>query len=78
MAEITLPESATFIDGMEREEMGQLMGRSTKDAMINPRQGSTDDRALVEWIIHAPEGGTVKLLARHERAGVVRTEIELK
>ena len=78
VAEIGIPDGASFIRGMEREEIGQLMGRSAKDAMVNPRQGSTDDRALVEWIIHAPKGGTVKLLARHERAGTVRTELELK
>lgn len=78
VAEIGIPDGASFVRGMEREEIGQLMGRSAKDAMVNPRQGSTDDRALVEWIIHAPEGGTVKLLARHERAGTVRTELELK
>jgi fatty acid-binding protein DegV len=30
------------------------------------------------WIVHAPKGGKVKVVARHERAGVVRTELELK
>jgi len=32
----------------------------------------------VEWIVHAPKGGKVKVVARHERAGTVRTELELK
>ena len=32
----------------------------------------------IEWIVHAPKGGKVKVIARHERAGVVRTELELK
>lgn len=36
-----------------------------------------EDRALVEWVVQAPQGGTVKLVARHERAGVARTEVEL-
>ena len=37
----------------------------------------TDDRAKVEWVVHAPQGGTVRLTARHERAGVVRVECPL-
>jgi hypothetical protein len=37
----------------------------------------TQDRAKVEWVVHAPEGGTVKLTARHERAGTLVTEVEL-
>ena len=37
----------------------------------------TDDRAHFDWIVHAPQGGTVYLLARHQRAGVVRAEVQL-
>lgn len=77
VAEIELPEGASLVTGLERMELGQLMGRSLKDAMVNPRQGGTDDRALVEWIVHAPNKGTIKLTARHERAGTVRTALEL-
>jgi len=32
----------------------------------------------IEWIVHAPKGGKVKVIARHERAGTVRIELELK
>ena len=32
---------------------------------------------LGERVYRAPQGGTVKLVARHERAGTVRTEVEL-
>jgi hypothetical protein len=28
--------------------------------------------------VHAPEGSTVKLTARHERAGIVTTEVKLR
>jgi hypothetical protein len=38
---------------------------------------STLDRLKAEWIICAPAGGEVKLLARHERAGTVRTTLKL-
>ena len=42
------------------------------------REGGTDDRLKMEWMVRAPRGGRVKLTARHERAGVVRAEVELK
>ena len=42
---------------------------------------ATDDRLKVEWVVRTasatPGGGTIKLTARHERAGVVRTEVSL-
>jgi len=31
----------------------------------------------VEWVVHAPKGDVVSLILRHERAGVVRTQINL-
>jgi hypothetical protein len=59
-----------------REELGQLEGRAHKAAMMEAE--GTLDRIKVEWILRAPKGGKVKLTARHERAGTVRAEIELK
>jgi hypothetical protein len=38
----------------------------------------TNERAKVEWVVHVPEGGVVKLTARHERAGVLVAEVELQ
>jgi hypothetical protein len=32
----------------------------------------------VEWVVHAPAGGIVKLRASHQRAGTVKTHVELK
>jgi hypothetical protein len=32
----------------------------------------------VEWVITAPQGGTLKIEARQARAGTVRREVELK
>jgi len=45
---------------------------------MNNSSDSTKDRVKVDWIVHAPKGGKVKLVARHQRAGTVRTEVELK
>lgn len=78
ICEIELPVGATLETGKPREELEQLEGRAYKPSAPTRRQGdSTQDRAKVEWVVRAPQGSTVKLLARHERAGVVRTEVML-
>lgn len=78
ICEIELPRGATLQSGKLREEFAQLEGRAYKIAFAEPYDESTSDRLKVEWVIHAPKGGKVKLLARHERAGVVRVEVKLK
>jgi len=78
IAEITLPDGATLRTGKPREELGQLEGRAYKPSAASVwNSDPTDDRAKVEWVVHAPRGGTVRLVARHERAGVVRAECAL-
>jgi murein tripeptide amidase MpaA len=78
ICEIELPASATLQSGKPRQEFAELEGRAYKSALADGSEGDTDDRLKVEWVVHAPRGGTVKLTARHGRAGVVRTEIALK
>jgi murein tripeptide amidase MpaA len=79
VCEIELPEGAMLETGKPREELGQLEGRAYKSvapigwAVADP----TDDRVKVEWVVRAPKGGTVKLIARHERAGTVKTNVRL-
>jgi murein tripeptide amidase MpaA len=78
VAEIELPEGATLRTGKPREELGQLEGRAYKPSAVTFWSADpTDDRAKVEWVVHAPQGGTVRLIVRHERAGVVRAELPL-
>lgn len=82
VAEIALPDGATLKTGQAREEIGQLEGRwQTGTAVMGWRSwistANTADRAKVEWVIHAPEGGTVTLTAKHDRAGVVRQTVTL-
>jgi hypothetical protein len=78
VAEIELPDGATLRTGKPREELGQLEGRAYKPSAVTFWNADpTDDRAKVEWVVHAPQGGTVRLTARHERAGVVRVECPL-
>ena len=79
VCEIELPEGATLETGKPREEIGQLEGRAYKPSAPTAMQGydATEDRAKVEWVVHAPQGGTLKLTARHERAGQVTTTVTL-
>jgi len=78
ICEIELPEGASLEMGKLHEELGQMEGRAYKSSAPTRRQGDpTQERTKVEWVVRAPLGGTVKLLARHERAGVVRTEVTL-
>jgi len=77
VCEIESPKGAKLQTGKSREELGQLGGRAYKDAMNNSSD-STKDRVKVDWIVHAPKGGKVKLIARHQRAGTVRAEVDLK
>lgn len=79
VCEIALPKGATLKSGKPREEIGQLEGRAYKPAApVGWSADTTADRAKVEWVVHAPKGGTVKLIAKHSRAGTVRVELKLK
>jgi murein tripeptide amidase MpaA len=78
ICEIELPEGAALQSGKPRLELAQLEGRAYKSAFVDPGEGGTDDRLKAEWVIQAPKGGMVKVTARHERAGIVRAELELK
>ena len=78
IAEISLPEGASLQSGKEREELGELEGRAYKNAFVDEIAESTSDRVKVEWVIKAKKGTKVQLLAKHERAGVVRAEVVLK
>ncbi len=76
VCEIELSKGAKLETGKPREELGQLDGRAYKEATLGGE--GTSDRLKVEWIVRAPKGGKVKVIARHERAGTVKTELELK
>ncbi|MCP4543477.1 MAG: carboxypeptidase [Chloroflexi bacterium] len=77
ICEIELPEGATLETGKPREELIQLEGRAYKPSAPDA-DDATDDRAKVEWVVRSAQGGTVKLTARHDRAGTLVTKVELK
>jgi murein tripeptide amidase MpaA len=78
ICEIELPEGATLASGLPRRELGQLEGQAYKSATPVDFDESTSDRLKEEWFVRAPDGGSVKITTRHERAGVVRATVALR
>ena len=79
VAEIELPEGATLATGKPREELAQLEGRAYQGAApAGWTADATDDRLKVEWVVVVPQGGEVRLLARHPRAGVVSAVVTVQ
>jgi len=78
IAEISLPRGASLESGKERQQLGELEGRAYKPVNADESEESTDERVKVEWVVKGKKGTKVKLLAKHERAGVVRAEVVLE
>ncbi len=77
--EIHLPPGATLVSGKHRVEAGHLEGHAPKASQqaFLPTREVTGDRAVAEWIVHAPRGTALALTAIADRAGRVSTEITL-
>ncbi len=78
VAEIHLPKGATLEAGKPRETLGELEGRAYKPSTPMESEESSSERVKVEWVVKAKKGTKVKFTAKHDRAGTVRVEIELK
>jgi murein tripeptide amidase MpaA len=82
IAEIELPEGARLKTGKKRMELNQLEGRSNTGSSISPwamfRSAGTADRTFAEWVVQAPKGTEITVIARHDRAGTVRESIILE
>ncbi len=79
-AELTLPAGARLVQGELRRSAGQLAGRSEQRSIATwwGYEPGTPDRAVLDWLVAAPEGGAVSVTARHLRAGTVRGTCVLK
>ena len=76
--ELELPDGARIATGKPREEAGQLEGRVERRAVLWwGVDHSTSDLTKLEWVIEAPAGATVGVVARHQRAGTARAELVL-
>lgn len=80
--EIGIPDGDARVrlwSGEPRIEGPQLMGHAPKKSLLSlsPDATPTADRALAEWIVHAPAGTRIELSASAERAGTIRTMVQL-
>ncbi|HUP96388.1 MAG TPA: M14 family metallopeptidase, partial [Usitatibacter sp.] len=77
--EIQLGEGAVLLSGKARVEGAQLEGRASKSSLqaFLPSAELTADRGQCEWTIRAAAGTVVSVVARHDRAGKVSTEVTL-
>lgn len=82
VTEIELPDDAELKTGKSRVELGQLEGRAGTGSSGTPwgmyGKANTADRAVTEWVINAPSGTEITLIAKHDRAGTVRETITLE
>ena len=74
--EVTLPTGATLVGGKQKQEIGQLEGRSNK-LDVSFGDSPTDNRGKAEWLIHAPAGGALTLRATAERGGTLVKDLSL-
>ncbi len=74
--EVTLPTDATLLSGKQKQEIGQLEGRSNK-LDVSFGDSPTDNRGKAEWLIRAPVGGILTLRAVAERGGTLTKDLPL-
>ena len=80
-AEVALPDGASLVTGVPKQDLGQLGGRALKTSGIGMFAFGTDDtsdRAVAEWIVEAQVDTECEVTIRHDRAGVVRTTVTLR
>ncbi|MDH5209600.1 MAG: M14 family metallopeptidase [Burkholderiaceae bacterium] len=80
LAEISLPAGAELVNGKPREELGELEGWAYMHTGVSfwPHRAPTGDRTHVDWIVRAPAGTEIGLVAWHDRAGRVETQVVLR
>ena len=69
------------VGATSRRVLGQLEGRSGKPSSPAGWAGQaadvTDNRQRVEWLMRGTAGMALRLVARHERAGIVEVTVTL-
>jgi len=79
--EITLSEHARLLQGERRHVAGQLEGRACKPSSPTGWAGQahdfTDERLHMNWLIEAETGDEITITARHDRAGIIHTTVQL-
>jgi hypothetical protein len=75
--DIDLPAGARLVNGEAKTMLGQLAGRNDTWAFSGWGAAGTGERAKAEWVIQAPPGTEIGLVATHQRAGTVRATVAL-
>ncbi|MCB9175551.1 MAG: carboxypeptidase [Caldilineae bacterium] len=73
---IVLPDGARLESGQPRVPAGHLEGRDNKLG-VTFGSSPTDNRHRVDWLLRAPAGTRVELVAACDRAGTLRATIRL-
>jgi murein tripeptide amidase MpaA len=80
IVDVTLPDGATLVSGKARDDYGQLEGRANKHRGVSfwPDYHVTDDRVKIEGVVRGKAGDAIFLVARHDKAGTVRSRVLLQ
>lgn len=73
---LNLPDDATLVVGEQKQEIGQLEGRSNKRGLFRASY-PTDHLKKLEWVVRAPHGGDLSLTAVSQRGGTVQGQLTL-
>jgi hypothetical protein len=68
-------DGVRVLDGPARRTLPQLEGRAAM--RFSDWTDGTPDRALATWVVEAPAGSSVEVVARHPRAGTARATVTL-
>ena len=74
---LTLPEGVSLVSGQLRQDVGHLEGRANKVWARGAGSSPTDHLCKLAWVLKGPQGATVDVTVRSQRAGVVRRSIVL-
>ncbi len=76
--ELALPEGAQLLMGEAVQDLGHLAGRDERNATWSPwLREWTATTKKVEWLVRAPAGTSLTVIAQAQRAGVQRVQVKL-
>ena len=76
--ELDLSEGVALQTGKRLTELTDLEGRSNKfELELIWAASPTDNRAHLEWVAHAPNGGSVTVKIISERAGTLSRSVSV-
>jgi len=75
---LTLPEEVQVIAGKQKQEIGQLEGRSNKIKSGFSFASPTDNRRKVEWVLQGPAASKIEVVVSSQRAGTIHHTFTLE